>query len=163
MLKTHKKVKIPILLKIAKLPKSSFYEWKHKLENTIDKDKELKEMIVDIFSKSFETYGYRRLKMALKSKGYIVNHKKILRLTKELGVQCIKFRTKNGRYSSYKGTVGKIADNVLKRNFHSLQANKLWCTDVTEFKVNGKSYIYHQLLIFTMMKLFHIQFKPILT
>ncbi|ADK69094.1 hypothetical protein TS59_0738 [Mycoplasma mycoides subsp. mycoides] len=49
MLKTHKKVKIPILLKIAKLPKSSFYEWKHKLENTIDKDKELKEMIVDIF------------------------------------------------------------------------------------------------------------------
>ncbi|AME14796.1 hypothetical protein MmmBen468_0580 [Mycoplasma mycoides subsp. mycoides] len=25
-------------------------------------------MIVDIFSKSFETYGYRRLKMALKIK-----------------------------------------------------------------------------------------------
>ncbi|SRX66487.1 IS3 family transposase [Mycoplasma mycoides subsp. capri] len=71
-------------------------------------------MIVDIFNKSFETYGYRRLKIALKSKGHIVNHKKILRLTKELGVQCIKFRTKNRRYSSYKGTVGKIADNILK-------------------------------------------------
>ncbi|QVJ95974.1 IS3 family transposase [Mycoplasma mycoides subsp. capri] len=138
LLKTHKKVKISILLKIAKLPKSSFYEWKYKLENTIDKNKELKEMIVDIFNKSFETYGYRRLKIALESKGYIVNHKKILRLTKELGVQCIKFRTKNGRYSSYKGTVGKIANNILKRNFHSLQANKLWCTDITEFKVNGQ-------------------------
>ncbi|BCU83838.1 hypothetical protein mmcaprivi_02170 [Mycoplasma mycoides] len=50
--------------------------------------------MLTFFSKSFETYGYRRLKMALKSKGYIVNHKKILRLTKELGVQCIKFRTK---------------------------------------------------------------------
>ncbi|MDP4041781.1 IS3 family transposase, partial [Mycoplasma mycoides] len=52
--------------------------------------------------------------------------------------QCIKFRTKNGRYSSYKGTVGKIANNILKRNFHSLQANKLWCTYITEFKVNGQ-------------------------
>ncbi|KJQ46753.1 putative transposase IS1296MP [Mycoplasma mycoides subsp. mycoides] len=36
----------------------------------------------------------------------------------------------------------KFADNVLKRNFHSLQANKLWCTDVTEFKVNGQKFIF---------------------
>ncbi|AME14150.1 hypothetical protein MmmBen326_0954 [Mycoplasma mycoides subsp. mycoides] len=57
LLKTHKKVKIPILLKIAKLPKSSFYEWKHKLENTIDKDKELKEMIVDIFANHLKRMG----------------------------------------------------------------------------------------------------------
>ncbi|WFQ91467.1 IS3 family transposase IS1296 [Mycoplasma feriruminatoris] len=117
MLKTHKKSKVSILLKIAKLPKSSFYEWKKKLENSIDKDMELKNIIVDIFNKSFERYGYRRLKMTLKSMGYIVNHKKILRLTKELGIQCVKFRTKNRRYSSYKGTVGKIADNVLKEIF----------------------------------------------
>nr|VZR98270.1 hypothetical protein MF5295_00700 [Mycoplasma feriruminatoris] len=138
MLKTHKKAKVSILLKIAKLPKSSFYEWKKKLENSIDKDMELKNIIVDIFNKSFERYGYRRLKMTLKSIGYIVNHKKILRLTKELGIQCVKFRTKNRRYSSYKGTVGKIADNVLKRNFSSTEANRVWCTDVTEFKVNGQ-------------------------
>ncbi|ADR24088.1 conserved domain protein [Mycoplasma leachii PG50] len=68
MLKIYKNVKVCVLLKIAQLPKSSFYEWKYKLENPIDKDKELKKMIIDIFYKSFERYDYRRLKMALKSK-----------------------------------------------------------------------------------------------
>ncbi|PAM64044.1 hypothetical protein CEJ63_19890, partial [Acinetobacter baumannii] len=75
---------------------------------------ELKEIITKLFKQSFETYGYRRLKLILKSMGYIVNHKKILRITRELNIQCVKFRTKNGQYSSYKKTVGKIYKNILK-------------------------------------------------
>lgn len=99
---------------------------------------ELKEIITKLFKQSFETYGYRRLKLILKSMGYIVNHKKILRITRELNIQCVKFRTKNGQYSSYKGTVGKIAENILNRNFYASKPNKRWATDITEFKVAGK-------------------------
>lgn len=40
---------------------------------------------------------------------------------------------KNKKYCSYKGEVGKIADNLLKRNFKA-EFEKL-TTDVTEFKV----------------------------
>ena len=43
---------------------------------------------------------------------------------------------KRRKYSSYKGTVGKIADNLLKRNFKADKPNEKWVTDVTEFKVN---------------------------
>ncbi|BDP51289.1 hypothetical protein EfmJHP10_27250 [Enterococcus faecium] len=35
-------------------------------------------------------------------------------------------------------TVGKIAKNVLKRNFSVDTPNKKWVTDVTEFKIKGR-------------------------
>lgn len=43
---------------------------------------------------------------------------------------------KKRKYSSYKGTIGKIADNLLNRNFKASKPNQKWVTDVTEFKVN---------------------------
>ena len=42
------------------------------------------------------------------------------------------------RYRSYKGTVGKFAPNILKRNFHASKPNEKWVTDVTEFHLHGK-------------------------
>lgn len=47
-----------------------------------------------------------------------------------------KVRTK--RYKSYKGEVGKIADNLLKREFKAEKPNQKWVTDVTECKVNNE-------------------------
>ena len=47
------------------------------------------------------------------------------------------------KYSSYKGTVGKIADNLINRNFESNKPNKKWYTDVTEFNLRGnKVYLF---------------------
>lgn len=43
---------------------------------------------------------------------------------------------KKRKYSSYKGTIGKIADNILNRDFKANKPNQKWVTDVTEFKVN---------------------------
>lgn len=42
------------------------------------------------------------------------------------------------RYNSYQGTIGKIADNLLKRNFKTEKPNQKLVTDVTEFKVNNE-------------------------
>ena len=53
----------------------------------------------------------------------------------QMGLTC-QIRIK--RYKSYKGTVGKIAKNVLKRNFSVDTPNKKWVTDVTEFKIKGR-------------------------
>ena len=41
------------------------------------------------------------------------------------------------KYNSYKGEQGKIAPNVLQRNFKSDAPNQKWATDVTEFNVSG--------------------------
>ena len=44
--------------------------------------------------------------------------------------------TKN--YKSYRGEQGKIAPNVLQRNFKADKPNEKWATDITEFNVLNK-------------------------
>ena len=41
------------------------------------------------------------------------------------------------KYKSYKGEQGKIAPNILKRNFKAEAPNQKWATDITEFNVSG--------------------------
>lgn len=40
-------------------------------------------------------------------------------------------QSKNGRYHSYKGTVGKVADNIIKRDFKADKPFEKLATDVT--------------------------------
>lgn len=54
---------------------------------------------------------------------------------KELGLYCM-VRAK--KYRSYKGDVGKIAPNILQRDFHADKPNEKWVTDVTEFHLYGQ-------------------------
>ena len=53
------------------------------------------------------------------------------------GLLCTKFKTRSRKYSSYKGQVGKVAPNIVNRNFKANSPNKLWLTDVTEFRIKG--------------------------
>ncbi len=122
-----------MLLKIAKMPRSTFYYYIKKMKKT-DKYKEIKEEIKSIFHENKGRYGYRRITLELNNRGYKINHKTVLRLMNILGLKSIV--RKRRKYSSYKGTVGKIADNLLKRNFKADKPNEKWVTDVTEFKVN---------------------------
>ena len=48
------------------------------------------------------------------------------------------------KYSSYKGTVGKITDDDIDRNFETSKPNEKWYTDVTEFNLREKKRIYRQ-------------------
>ena len=54
---------------------------------------------------------------------------------KELGLVC---RVRMKKYRSYKGETGKIAPNLLKRDFHAEKPNQKWVTDVTEFSLFGE-------------------------
>lgn len=42
------------------------------------------------------------------------------------------------KYRSYRGKVGKIAPNLLQRDFRTEKPNQKWATDVTEFKTLGQ-------------------------
>ena len=76
--------------------------------------------------------------MVLKNKGFNINHKRVLRIMREESLLCSKFKTRSRKYSSYKGQIGKVADNVVKRQFKASKPNELWLTDVTEFKIKGQ-------------------------
>ena len=109
-----------------------YHQQRLKLE---DKYSNVKQQIEEIYHKHKGRYGYRRITLALKNQGTHINHKCVQRLLREMG---LKATVRPVKYKSYKGTVGRIADNVLKREFKTDQPNKKWVTDVTEFNVKGE-------------------------
>lgn len=125
-------------LKVSELPRSSFYEWRQKINTASESDSPLTDLIKKIIMDSNSTYGYRRVSIVLKAKGYKVNHKRVYRIMKELGLLCTKFSRRGRKYYSYKGEVGRIADNYLDRNFNPDKKNEVWVTDVTEFKIKDR-------------------------
>ena len=89
--------------------------WQKRL-NTPNKDSEIEKEILKI-RKDNPNYGYRRITAMLKRAGLIINKKKVQRLVQKLKLQVKSFSRKSRKYSSYKGQVGKISDNKIKRNF----------------------------------------------
>lgn len=115
------------------MARSTFYYHKKQFDKP-DKYSCEKKAISDIFYKHRGRYGYRRISFEMKNKGFIINHKTVLKLMTELG---IKSQVRKKRYRSYKGEVGRIADNILERNFKAEKPNLKWATDVTEFALFG--------------------------
>lgn len=100
-----------------------------------DKYKEIKAEIALIYHENKGRYGYRRITTELYNRGFSYNHKTVQRLMRELGLVC---RVRIKKYRSYKGEVGKIAPNLLNRNFFAEKPNQKWVTDVTEFNLFGQ-------------------------
>ena len=126
--------KVTLLIDIAGIPRSTYYyHIKHRTDE--DKYKEVKKEISNIFLENKGRYGYRRITKELHNRNYVINHKTVMRLMKELGLVC-KVRMK--KYNSYKGKVGKIAPNLLDRDFSTEKPNEKWVTDVTEFSLFGQ-------------------------
>ena len=103
--------------------------------NKPDKYMQVKEQISKIYHENQGRYGYRRITLELRNRGYEINHKTVQRLMKEIGIKCM-VRIK--KYRSYKGEIGKIAPNLIKRDFTASAPNQKWTTDITEFSLFGE-------------------------
>ena len=123
---------LDILLKAIKLARSTYYYHLKQLDKP-DKDQELKDEIQSIFIEHKGNYGYRRVHLELRNRGYLVNHKRVQRLMEVLNLQA-KMRQKR-KYSSHKGDVGKKAENLIQRQFEGSKTMEKCYTDVTEFAI----------------------------
>ncbi|RSD25226.1 IS3 family transposase [Mesobacillus subterraneus] len=126
--------KVTELVKMAEIKRSTYYYWVKQMKQP-DKYEKVKEVIQHIFDKHKGRYGYRRITLELRNKGFTVNHKTVLRLMKGLGLKSL---VRMKKYRSYRGKVGKIAPNLLERDFQAEAPNEKWVTDVTEFHLFGE-------------------------
>ena len=102
------------------------------------KELKIRKKIADI-SREHPYYGYRRITARLRRDKLIVNHKKVLKIMKELGIQGrIKHKyitTTNSKHHN------KIYSNLIK-NKELTGINKVWCTDITYIRIlNGFVYL----------------------
>ncbi len=95
----------------------------------------LKEAIKSVFDQHKGRYGYRRVTAALRGLGKKVNHKTVQRLMGEMGLKSL---VRPKKYRSYKGLIGRVAPDLIKRQFNADRMNQKWTTDVTEFCVSGE-------------------------
>ena len=94
-----------------------------------------KEEIREIYHENQGRYGYRRITLEMRNRGYIINHKTVQRLMKLLKLKCM-VRVK--KYRSYKGEIGKVAPNLINRDFKADRPAEKWTTDITEFSLFGQ-------------------------
>ena len=127
------------MLKAIGLSKSTYYYEIAKPDKVQERNSELSSKISTIFSENKGRYGVRRVHQVLLSLGYAVNHKRVQRIMHQQGL--FGKRPKE-TYHSYKGEVGKIANNVINRDFSTEKPLQKWTTDVSQFNFSwGKCYI----------------------
>lgn len=140
------------LLKISELSKSTYFYAVNKVDFDEKNEQTINE-ISNIYNSNKGRYGYRRITLELKNRGYVVNHKKVKRIMTLLGLYGIKSKAK---YKSYKGDMHGTCQNLLlnkrvdedkhmtvyDRDFETTAPNQKWGTDVTEFHIPaGKLYL----------------------
>ena len=96
-----------------------------------DKVRDIKNGIQAILKDHKGNYGYRRVHLELRNRGYSINHKKVQRLIQVLGLTA-RIR-KRKKYMSYKGEVGKKAPNLINKQFECAKPFEKCYTDATEF------------------------------
>ena len=77
-------------------------------------------------------YGYRRMTVWLQSVGYAVNHKRVLRLMKVLGLEAI-----YPKPNLSKPNKEHLIYPYLLRDLEITQSDKVWATDITYIRMNG--------------------------
>jgi len=121
------------LLKLAGIPRSTFYYILGRLDRP-DRHAILRAAIHKICAEHRGRYGYRRVTMDLNEHGIVVNHKLVMKLMKEEHLTC---QVRMKKYRSYRGEIGKIAPDLIQRDFSAAAPNQKWTTDITEFSLFG--------------------------
>ena len=88
-------------------------------------------MIKEVFENNDCMYGYRRLKKAiLQETGWIINHKKLLRLMRKYGLE-VRYKKVYKRNYMKKYIEENVRENLLHGDFGASKRNEKWVTDIT--------------------------------
>ena len=127
------------LLEAIGLSRSTYYYEIGKTDAVKERNADLSSEITNIFNENKERYGVRRVYQELLNRGFQVNHKRVQRIMNQLS---LKGKRPKEKYHSYKGDVGKVADNIINRDFSTEKPLQKWTTDVSQFNLPwGKCYI----------------------
>ena len=130
------------------LPKATYHDERKRITNPHDKYVKAKKMILQI-AQRFQVRGrwaagYCRIQAELDKQELHLSGDTVRKLMGELNVQV---RHRSGKYSSYHGTVGKIAANKLNQEFNAHQPYQVIHTDVTQVRLANHQWAYISVMI----------------
>jgi len=113
------------------ISRSTYYYRPKKNMAKKKRDADIADAIEDI-AEEFPSYGYRRITAALKRRGMVVNHKKVLKIMKNMGIQGRK--KKRFVSTTYSNHNLKVYPNLAK-DLVLNSTDKLWCADITYIRI----------------------------
>lgn len=116
------------------MARSTFYYHTKRMGRSDGYDS-IRERIRSVYEEHHGRYGYRRITAQLHNEGLDINHKTVQKL---MGQMSLKAKRKTQHYRSYKGEIGRVAPNVLNRDFRASAPNRKWATDVTQVKIKDR-------------------------
>lgn len=124
------------MCKCMKISKNAYYHWLKTKDSVVVETarKHLKKRIKIIFKDSREIYGSHRIQKKLEREGLNYCRSYIAFLMKEMGLKSVlkrKFMVTTDSNHTF-----PIAENVLNRDFESLQIGEKWISDITYIRVN---------------------------
>lgn len=111
--------------------RSGYYEWLDRpISNRDKRNKELTEMIKEIFNQNHKIYGIRRISKKLAEKDIFISNRKIGKLMRIENLSC---KTKKKFKVTTDSKHNKIiSPNLLKRQFNNInRPDKFWVGDIT--------------------------------
>lgn len=123
------------------ISKSGYYNWKNRKKSAREerKSRVIKE-IKNIHEKSYEIYGAPKITQELRKQGENISERTVGQYMRENGIKAhyIKHRTRTTRDCDF----STILHNILKRDFHPVKPNTVWCTDITYIWTNDDGFVY---------------------
>ncbi len=114
--------------------RSSYYKWLVAKPKPMD---DAEQAVLESYHKHKGTYGRMRITQELKNNGRRINHKKVYRIMRKLGIQAV-IRKK---WSCRKYTKENVVPNLLNREFKVPKPHTKYVCDVTQLKrINDKRY-----------------------
>ena len=121
--------------------RSSYYKWQNRKPEIIDVYAETE--VNRLYHKHKGTYGRDRITQAMRNAGTTINHKKVYRIMRKLGLKAVIRR----KWRIRKYLKENVACNVLNRDFKAGEPLKKLVCDITEFaRVNDKRYYMFSIL-----------------
>lgn len=127
------------LLKLAEVSRAGYYKWRKKTfhPNPRVLYEQLLEGHIMAIHRLHPYFGYLRMTVALKREGLHVNHKRVYRLMKKLGIRSV--IRKKRRY--FGKQISVVHPNRLERQFHAEVPMRKLVTDITYIRV-GERFVY---------------------
>jgi transposase InsO family protein len=124
---------------------SGYYAWLKRPESArAAEDRRLVQRIRDIHRRSREAYGTRRVWKQLQADGIACGRQRVARLRRAHDI--VTRRRRRFRITTHSKHRGWIAPNILQRNFHAHQPNRVWTGDVT-FIATRSGWLYLAMLL----------------
>lgn len=128
------------MCRVLGVSRSAYYAFRTCPDSPRAKENQrLAQHIAAVFDDSRQTYGSRRIRMALRQKGIRCGRARVIRLMRQAGlnVPCQQRRVVTTRANRLDPT----ADNKLARDFSAAKANQKWLVDIT-YVATDEGYLY---------------------